>query len=291
MPKQDKDLKKFYDFINKQNFESAEDLQKFLDQTIGKRLDEIVPKNQKVSVKEQATDLVYDAYEESPAKAKKLIDKALKLDPENVDAFVYLGYNEPNPEKSKEYFYKAMSFAEKEFGNDFEDMKGHFWGLHQTRPYMNAKAGYADVLVFLREYEEATKQFSEMIELNPNDNQGIRYKLGPLLVSLGRFKDYEALRKLFKDDKSAQALFTYAVYLFRKDGSSPKASQALKVAHKANKFFIPEFFNDSEKLVIPEYYSPGSKEEAIIYLMDSKVLWQNHPELVVWLSSQYNKLK
>ncbi|MGK0365006.1 MAG: hypothetical protein ACI85O_002067 [Saprospiraceae bacterium] len=48
------------------------------------------------------------------------------------------------------------------------------------------------------------------------------------------------LRALFNDEGSAMWLFTYAAYLFRKNGKSKVADNALKDAHQAN-FHVLQF--------------------------------------------------
>lgn len=58
-----------------------------------------------------------------------------------------------------------------------------FWGILETRPYMRALMGLAQTLVELGRVNEALAQFRELLRLNPNDNQGVRY---PLLSELVR---------------------------------------------------------------------------------------------------------
>ena len=56
-------------------------------------------------------------------------------------------------------------------------MKGDFWSFIETRPYMRAKAQLTDELWAAGFAEESIKHYKDMIELNPNNNQGVRYIL------------------------------------------------------------------------------------------------------------------
>jgi tetratricopeptide (TPR) repeat protein len=288
------DLRKLYDHIDDQNFENIEDLQAFLKQIAGKKLDEIVPmKKRKLSKKEESRELVYEAYETTIGKGRKLVQKAIKLDPDNTEAYNYLGNIEQDVNKAAEYYKKGMIAGKKEIGEkDFEEMKGHFWGLHQTRPFMNAKAGYAECLYLLGKVEESINQYAEMIVLNPNDNQGVRYQYGIMLVNHDKFSEYEALRKLYGDEELALWLFTYAIYLFKKEGETSKSNKALLNAHESNNHVIL-FLVGEKKMpdVMPDYYGWGDENEAIIYLRQGGKLWMETDNALKWAYEFYEKRK
>lgn len=288
------DLRKLYDHIEDQNFENIEDLQAFLKQMTGKKIDSILPgKKRKISKKEESKELVYEAYETTIGKGKTLVQKAIKLDPDNVEAYNYLGNIEQDINKATEYYKKGMIAGRKEIGEkDFKEMKGHFWGFHQTRPFMRAKAGYAECLYLTGKIEESINQYSEMIELNPNDNQGVRYQYATMLVNHDKFSEYDKLRKLYDDEGSALWLFTYAIYLFKKEGKSSKSDKALSSAHKSNNNVIS--FLVGEKEVpdrIPEYYGWGDENEAIIYLREGGKIWMETKNALKWANEFYTKRK
>jgi tetratricopeptide (TPR) repeat protein len=97
----------------------------------------------------------------------------------------------------------------------FEEYAGHFWGFLETRPYMRARAGLAIALMKLGEEDAAIDHFRAMLELNPNDNQGVRYLL---LGCLLRRDDAAAVKKLlaaYEDEWSAYWLYTRALVAFQ----------------------------------------------------------------------------
>ena len=280
------EMQKLFDHIRDQGFENQDDLQAFLNQMIGKNLGEIIPqKKGPLSKKEQSQELVYEAYESSPAKGKKLIDKALKLDPNNVAAFNYLGNIQEDAHKAADYYKRGMLAGMKEIGLEgFEEMKGHFWGFHETRPFMEAKSGYAECLYVMGKYEESANEFREMIELNPNDNQGVRYKLAAILLQLRKVEEYEELFQRFGEEASAMWLFTHAIYWFIKEGVSDKSKVALLNAHEENKHVIPFMIGEKEfPEFMPDYYSMGDESEALIYLQETVMLWAETPGAIDWL--------
>lgn len=288
------DLRKLHDHIEEQKFDNIEDLQTFLNQMSGKKIEDIAPrKRKKLSKKEESRELVYEAYETTIKKGKALVEKAIRLDPGNVEAYNYLGNIEEDLNKAIEFYKKGMIAGRKEIGEeDFKELKGHFWGFHQTRPFMTAKAGYAECLYLTGRTEESIQQYSEMLELNPNDNQGVRYQYAVMLVNKDKFSEYEKLRKLYPGEVSALWLFTYAIYLFKKEGNSAKSQKALLKAHESNNNVIPFLVGEKEiPERMPEYYGWGDENEAIIYLRDGVKLWIETKNALKWVNEFYIKLK
>ena len=171
-------LAKLMEEIEKQNFESKDQLEEFLKNMQGKSLHDLPKRTDK---KGRSQDLVSEAHKVSVSKGKKLIKEALELNPDNADAYNYLASIENSADSAMKMFEKAVKAGERTLGKDFiEEEKGHFWGLIETRPYMCAKAGLADCLHAKGKIDKAIEIYEEMIELNPNDNQGIRYQLSTL---------------------------------------------------------------------------------------------------------------
>jgi tetratricopeptide (TPR) repeat protein len=114
---------------------------------------------------------------------------------------------------------------------DFEAYAGHFWGFLETRPYMRARAGLASTLVQLGDVDGALAHYRDMLKLNPNDNQGIRYVLAGCLLKQG---NYAALKELLAahEDGSAFWLYTRALVAFRE--SDEQATALVKNAWSAN---------------------------------------------------------
>jgi hypothetical protein len=275
------------EFIQSRNFGSIEEINEFFRNNVnGKRIDEAVPKIAPgVSNQQKANDFMYEAYECTPAKGKKLAKDALKLDSENIRALNYLAEQEKSAEGALKLYQQAVGFGKKQLGeNFFNENKGHFWIMIETRPYMTAKLGFAQCLEALDWKDEAINEFSEMIELNPGDNQGVRYMLASLLLFTGKYKAFFELYKKFKDEKSAFWLYNYALYLFATESASVKANRALLLAHQENPNIIDFMTQRKVMTKNPEgHYSPGDENEAAYYLMDNFRSWMNVENTLDWL--------
>lgn len=82
--------------------------------------------------------------------------------------------------------------------NLFETQAGHFWGIHETRPYMRARFGLVDALLNhfdivgarVDTVQTCLDHLKDMLRLCRGDNMGLRDIVPALLIRLG--KDQEA---------------------------------------------------------------------------------------------------
>ncbi len=239
--------------------------------------------------RDQAQELAFDAMEaESEAHARKLAKRALKLDPDCVDALMVMaGIESDSPRKMIEALQKAVAAGERSLGAAFiKKNKGHFWGLIDTRPYMRALGQLASLLCAEGFNLDAIKHYENMLALNPNDNQGVRDPLLGLYLALGSLDDAGKLLHAYKEDASANFAWGRALERFL-SGDLAEAAAALKKARKTNSFV--ELFLTGQKNLpkeMPDMYSPGSKEEAILCLDNMALAWGNFPPALVWLMEQ-----
>jgi len=238
----------------------------------------------------EAQDAMYKAWEEEdPFVRIALALKALKISPDCADAYVLLAeeYAE-TPEEALDFYLKGVEAGERAIGREnFEEYEGHFWGVLETRPYMRARAGYAKLLWDTERREEAIGHFQELLRLNPNDNQGNRYLLLPWLITLGRDEEAETLYKKYEDDDTAFWSYSRALLDFRRFGDSREASVSLRQAVEGNTH-VPNFLLGKKKLPqeLPSYYSPGNKDEAVLYILESGEAWVNTEGALSWLQSR-----
>lgn len=175
MEKQMRDLMRI---INEQEFDSEEDLHQFLQGVIN--LDDLPSAE---NPRDIAQDLLFEAGEASGKKREQLIQQALDIHPLSSDAYLLLAEDERDIDVRMELLEKAVVVGRQDLGEEvFKEDKGHFWGIIETRPYMRAKATYGMELERLGFTQKAIKVYEELLELNPNDNQGIRYMLLTLSI-------------------------------------------------------------------------------------------------------------
>ncbi len=278
----EKDLAKLMEEIKKHDFKSTDELNDFMSNMMGQSLDDLPERTDK---KGRSQDLVYEAYEQPIPKAKKLIKQALELDPNNADAYNYLASIERNIDKAIKQYEKAIKAGEKTLGKKFfKEEKGYFWGMLETRPYMRAKAGLADCLYAKNEVDKAIEIYEEMLELNPNDNQGIRYLLSTLLLGKDDLTRFELFIKNSEEENCAVWNFNNALYNFKKIGKKTKTEKILLNAYKSNEFVI-DYMLGIKKMPKeqPQYIGRGDENEAIAYAFDTWKLWDKTEGAFDWL--------
>jgi tetratricopeptide (TPR) repeat protein len=237
----------------------------------------------------EAQQIAFEAMEaETEAQARKLAKRALAKDPDCVDALVVLGGIESDsPRKMIEALQKAVAAGERSLGATFiKKNKGDFWGLLDTRPYMRALEQLASLLRAEGLNLDAIKHYENMLALNPNDNQGVRDPLLGLYLALGSLDEAGKLLQAYKEDASANFAWGRVLERFL-SGDRPRAAAALKKARKANSFV--ELFMTGQKNLpkeMPDMYSPGSEQEAILCLDNMALAWGNSKPAVLWLMEQ-----
>ena len=178
-------LQKIHRAMGEREFESPSDLQEFLDGFTGKTIDEIVLETESDS--ERAQQLVYEAFEVFPSKqAATLAKRALALDDGCIDAQVMLA--QLSGSSRDDYAAELegiVSSAEARLGPTIEEWAGHFWGILETRPYMRACLELAFALWRSGRELEACERLARMLELNPDDNQGVRGTLVGFRLATG----------------------------------------------------------------------------------------------------------
>ena len=268
--------------IQKQDFESEEQINEFMKKMQGKSLDDLP---ESTTDKGRSQDLVYDAYEQSVTKGKKLIKQALELDPDNADAYNYLASIETDVDKALVLYTKAIEAGERSLGEEFmKENKGHFWGLIETRPYMRAKAGLAECLFAKNRINAAIDIYLQMLELNPNDNQGVRYLLSTVLLGKKDLSDYESFIKTHPDEDCALWHYNNALYHFKKLGKSAKSDKELLKAYKNNQHVVDYILAIKElPKEIPHFIGRGDEDEAVAYVLDAWPTWEKTDGALAWM--------
>lgn len=278
--------------LKEKNFGSLEEANRYIQEKyLG---NEISSGNKKPDSREKAADLIYEAWEsDDPDEKIALSEKAVKLDKNCADAYNLLAeFKAESPMESLALFAKGIEAGKKSLGKDFEEYKGHFWGFHETRPFMRAMAGYSDVLWHTGEKNKSIEFIKEMLELNPNDNQGMRHILITRLLILNRLVEAEKLYKDYKDDFSAQWHYSRAYLYFNKQSKRLYADRALKEAMKYNPY-VPLYLlglidmPDEQ----PAYVGIGDKNEAVFYTDEAMELWAQNKNALVWFAGIYKNMK
>lgn len=135
-------------------------------------------------------------YVESPADAyiQRLADEAnpqtrliiatcaLRKDPGCIEALTYLADHAKEPADAVKLLRKAVDAGQQlwgevafEYGDDMT-----WWGFSATRPYMRAIQALGATHLEMGNDIAARECFERLLEMNPDDNQGIRHLLAQM---------------------------------------------------------------------------------------------------------------
>ena len=275
--------------LQDKDFESVDEINQFLAEQFMGGSGMPIPQSEPESDLEHAQALIYEAHEaRSKSKALKLVRDALSISPDCVDGYVLLAeLNAKTLAEAWALYEAGVRAGERVLGDEFEELKGHFWGFIETRPYMRARLGLAITLWQLDRLHDAAEHMAAMLELNPNDNQGVRQMYIVLLIELDDTKRIEKLFKQYPDDWSAAWKYTRAIYMFRKHGAGKKADAVLREAIEYNPY-VPPYILGKKKLpsaMKSPYYSPGDENEAVDYLVDGLNTWKITEGATDWLAT------
>jgi len=188
------------------NFANTAEANTFLQALLASGLAGSLLDNVPLSFKDEAQELAFDAMEaDDDAQAMKLAKRALRKDPDCVDALVVLAEIESDsPRKLIACLQHAAAAGERSLGAKFiEENKGDFWSIIETRPYMRALEQLAGLLRAEGINLDAIRHFENMLALNPNDNQGVRDPLLGLYLATDNLEGARNLLQRYKNDSMA----------------------------------------------------------------------------------------
>jgi tetratricopeptide (TPR) repeat protein len=251
---------------------------------------------------------------------------ATKIDPSCSDAWYALGQTCEDPAKAEDAYQKAINLGKKEFSSEIEDClnlseggdpdeKSWLWAHHEARSFLMAYERLAELYASQDKLDLAIATYEEILRLNGNDNQGIRYTLLPMYLMHEPDAKIKKLLASYSDDSSPQWLFAHALYEFQKtythkaaDGSwelkepeNPenitdlvllpqlpkdfsKANDLLKQAMESNGL-VPLFLCDIRCAYFStgDSHMAGGADEAFLTAQSIGVLWALDPISNLWL--------
>lgn len=132
--------------------------------------------------------------------------------------------------------------------------------------------------------QEGIDHLWEMLRLNPNDNQGVRYLLLSRLLDIGDDVQVKKLLDRYPDDAAAVWLFGRALNAFRTEGDTGCARTLRTEAERGNPH-VATYLLGRRRLpsTLPETIGFGDDSEAIVCAAEQMVSWRNTPVALAWL--------
>ncbi|MFB3827373.1 MAG: tetratricopeptide repeat protein [Bryobacteraceae bacterium] len=272
-----------------QQFENAGQINAKLAELAGEgRVSEMAAAWKQDDPKWRAQELAYDALEtDDLVEALSLINEALQLDPDCTDAQRLMVSLVPASLDNKIHLMReVVEKAEANLGEEFfRENLGHFWGTISTRPYMRAKQHLGELLVESGDFEAGAEVFRRMLELNPGDNQGIRYELLALYLALRQPQKAGELMSCYPDEDKTFCTFAWGRVMARwQAGETREAELALARARKVNPY-AERYFSGARKAPAnpPPFFRPGEDSEAQTSASELALALKHNPGFCDWL--------
>ena len=167
--------------------------------------------------------------------AKKKAQRALSIYPHCVDAkniLASIHMDRFEFIEAERIYIEAVSNAVEQHGGKIKIEGIPYWGDINTRPYMRARHGLGLCYMHLGKFQDALNEFKTLLDLNPNDNQCIRFLLADVYFYLGDKKKAETYYKEYGEHEGA---YNYALLQFSM-GEKPEAINLLKESIKGAPF-------------------------------------------------------
>lgn len=232
---------------------------------------------------DQGLDLLEQGNEEE---AGRYFFKSIEIDPTYADRYNHLAniaWRKEDWKQAEGLYQKALELAEPEI----KDIpKGGFWGMLESRPYMRALHGLGLTAWKQSRLEEAIGIFKQMLKLNPNDNQGARYLMGPLYHQLGNLE--EAARWYERNGDDPHNLYNYGLALIQQN-KLERVARILIFAIFTNPYIAPMLLGD--KLPKTDWWhgiSWAEPEYAEDYMIEYSSWWEKEELPLVFLGAVWN---
>lgn len=185
--------------------------------------------------------------------AEKIFKKIIAKHPFHIDAYNHLSIAFRNQNKTFESLLtaeKSYKIGKACFPKEFKKGKDKLiWSCLDNRPFLRACQCYGLENQYHNDFDLAIKLYEEILTLNENDNQGIRYLLLETFLSQKDYKKAKRLLNKYPDDYSIEFKFGI-VSLNVIEGNYAQADKYLAEAIDTNKYFIQE-------VVKPKHIKPA----------------------------------
>ncbi|MDX1805998.1 MAG: tetratricopeptide repeat protein [Paenisporosarcina sp.] len=221
---------------------------------------------------EQAQLLCYKAYEAETEELRvQLTNEAAAIHLDNADVHLLLAQQCTNKVEQENHYLKAIIVSLKMAELSIEQA----WQNVLNRPYLRALFSYGAWLMTEKRHKEAVENFHHILEVNPDDHQGVRWLLAAAYVDLGLSVEAErVLNEMDSDDH--QAIFYYIERAIDRSESDLASNSADSInGENLNKHVHAMLAEGKHPGAFPRILNlqSGSKDEAkLIYWLLSELL-------------------
>jgi len=276
-------------FLESKAFASLEEANAAMrEQFTGRR--DVIPSTASTPL-ERAQELCYQAFESVGRRRVVLARQALALSADCADAYVIQAEFVATPDRALPLYRAGVEAGSRALAAAPPVEDGSYWSRVDTRPYMRARLGVADSLAALGRIDETIPEYQALLDLNPNDNQGVRYLLLASLLGADRVDDAQRLLAKYPEDASASWMFTWALLEF-KAGRREEADARLAKALEWNELVAALLHVPVEDLPRGTgTVTLGGPDEAVEYAKEFGAFWRETEGALEWIAAMAGKAK
>jgi len=190
--------------------------------------------------------------------AEKIFKSLIKRFPFYLDAYNHLSIAFRNQKKTFESFVtaeKAYNLGKSLFPKEFNFKKDKLiWAFLDNRPFLRSCQTFGLEYQEQKEFKKAIEIYSEILQYNSDDNQGVRYLILECLFALKDFKEAEKIINKYEDDWSIE--FSYGKLILEILKENKSIETLLNKALKINKF-LPQEILKTKHIAPPPHRIPG----------------------------------
>ncbi len=239
-----------------------------------------------VDKEERAQELAFQAMEsKDPAVAEKLVEKALALDADCLDALTVQAFLTCDLAMDLiEQLTRIKAIGRRNLGDDFFiDPANSSWLLIEARPYLRIIKQLAEVLWETGQRLRAVEQYETLLELDPEDHLVYTHLLLACYLSLGEVgRTWELLEEY---DDPADVIWQWGWVLTRFLADDIEgAGEALVQAHDLNPGVL-DYLSGAEPIPddIEPFFRSGGCSEAVVCAQVLADAWATNPSAMLWL--------
>ena len=272
-----------------QEFDSEEDMNAFIEEHLmGHTIDDIIAQTPKTP-EDEAKEVLLDAMEAIEAndqeKAIECLNSALEIAPYSIEALsLKAHFDSKTDQELLLAFRDIVTSTEKRFGKKFmKENKGHFWAIIETRSYMRLRQTIVWELLDHHKIKEGIIECEAMLELDPNDNLGIRDYLRLFYLHNNDLGKLQQLNERYDETFLAVPAWSGVLERFLL-GALEEAEDLVRSAHQYNIHAVG-YMSGKKRIpnTIKGDVSPGNKTEAIDCAIHYEEVIIKHPDFQPWL--------
>ncbi len=209
--------------------------------------------------------------------ASKLFRRTLELDPQHADAHNHLGIVRLEARQLKaaeRHFRAAIANGERALERQGSRVP---WGFIKNRPYLRGLGNLALVFVAQKKWADALATHKQMLKLNPNDNQGVRFLIGEEQLRVG--DDAAAIKALRQcQHEEPSCAFGLALASIRAGRPSAEIGDALLNGFAGNRYVAPMLLGETWQRLDAFHGSNMAEPEWADDVVKAQAdLWQSLP--------------